>query len=405
MLCFSRRRKDGHRPFLVYDKGVETRLRKAMSSKDRKRLRSQNDDAKEATSVYDKAPRDLKSTAHPFVLINPMGSTDQLDSPWDNPVFDREQSKMRVVAIVIQSWWRMARQRKSFLELRHATILCQSLCRARRVRKMLPQWEAEKQIRDQQKRKMPGWKKKGTLSALKFFDVKGFGFAEVEQLYGIDTVREAAEKLKNLYGSKGKMKLKLFISVKGIKLFDATTLELFATVNISSVSFCTLDPKNPKIFAFINRKKKKIFCHVFQCHEGHHHRSQELDAEVASMMEMAERASMHTPMMERASIDSYSVKDDVQSTNTPLAIRASLPNPLNSSRPMLHIAETHGLRANGFSSHYDSGTSLNGSRGNLRKSQPNMTNSNLLISTVAPSTSQSGVDNQISPKSVDIELA
>lgn len=87
------------------------------------------------------------------------------------------------------------------------------------------------------------------------------------------------------------------------------------------------------------------------------------------MMEMAERASMHTPMMERASIDSYSVKDDVQSTNTPLAIRASLPNPLNSSRPMLHIAETHGLRANGFSSHYDSGTSLNGSRGNLVKTQ------------------------------------
>lgn len=37
-------------------------------------------------------------------------------------------------------------------------------------------------------------------------------------------MREAAEKLKNLYGSKGKMKLKLFISVKGIKLFDATTL-------------------------------------------------------------------------------------------------------------------------------------------------------------------------------------
>lgn len=75
------------------------------------------------------------------------------------------------------------------------------------------------------------------------------------------------------------------------------------------------------------------------------------------MMEMAERASMHTPMMERASIDSYSVKDDAQSTNTPLAIRASLPNPLNA----------HGLRANGISSHYDSGTSLNGSRGNLVK--------------------------------------
>ena len=33
------------------------------------------------------------------------------------------------------------------------------------------------------------------------------------------------------------------------------------------MSFCTLDPKNKRIFAFINRKKKRNFCHVFQCHE------------------------------------------------------------------------------------------------------------------------------------------
>ena len=41
----------------------------------------------------------------------------------------------------------------------------------------------------------------------------------------------------------------------------------FATVNVSSVSFCTLDPKNKKLFAFINRKKKRKFCHVFQANE------------------------------------------------------------------------------------------------------------------------------------------
>jgi hypothetical protein len=41
----------------------------------------------------------------------------------------------------------------------------------------------------------------------------------------------------------------------------------FATVKISSVSFCTLDPKNKKLFAFINRKKRRNFCHVFQCNE------------------------------------------------------------------------------------------------------------------------------------------
>ena len=42
----------------------------------------------------------------------------------------------------------------------------------------------------------------------------------------------------------------------------------FATVKMSTISFCSLDPKNKKIFAFINRKKKRNFCHVFQCHEG-----------------------------------------------------------------------------------------------------------------------------------------
>ena len=49
--------------------------------------------------------------------------------------------------------------------------------------------------------------------------LKAFGFAEVEQLYGMETVRNAANQLKNLYGGKGKMKLKLFISYKGIKLY------------------------------------------------------------------------------------------------------------------------------------------------------------------------------------------
>lgn len=54
--------------------------------------------------------------------------------------------------------------------------------------------------------------------------IQGYGFAEVEQMYGLDTTRTAAEQLKNLYGGKGQMKLKLFISVKGIKLFDHSTM-------------------------------------------------------------------------------------------------------------------------------------------------------------------------------------
>ena len=107
----------------------------------------------------------------------------------------------------------------------------------------------------------------------------------MEQLYGLETMRGAADQLKKLYGGKGKMRLKLFISVKGIKLYNHQTMvssnahqtlcywailswqDHFATVKISSVSFCTLDPKNKKLFAFINRKKRRNFCHVFQCNE------------------------------------------------------------------------------------------------------------------------------------------
>ena len=40
----------------------------------------------------------------------------------------------------------------------------------------------------------------------------------------MEIVRDAANQLKTLYGGKGKMKLKLFISVKGIKLYHFQTM-------------------------------------------------------------------------------------------------------------------------------------------------------------------------------------
>ena len=45
------------------------------------------------------------------------------------------------------------------------------------------------------------------------------------------------------------------------------TQKHYATVKVSSVSFCTLDPKNKKLFAFINKKRRRKFCHVFQANE------------------------------------------------------------------------------------------------------------------------------------------
>ncbi len=69
---------------------------------------------------------------------------------------------------------------------------------------------------------------------------QGFGFAEVEQLYGLETVRNAAEQLRSLYGGKGKMKLKLFISVKGLKLYDHQTF-VSSTMHYLLVKFmCAL---------------------------------------------------------------------------------------------------------------------------------------------------------------------
>ena len=40
----------------------------------------------------------------------------------------------------------------------------------------------------------------------------------------METVRGAAEQLKELYGGKGKLRMKLFISVKGIKLYTFATM-------------------------------------------------------------------------------------------------------------------------------------------------------------------------------------
>ena len=57
----------------------------------------------------------------------------------------------------------------------------------------------------------------------------------MDHLYGVETIRDAAEQLKAQYGSRGKMRLKLFISVKGIKLFDAYT---FVSHSIAYIHLC-----------------------------------------------------------------------------------------------------------------------------------------------------------------------
>jgi hypothetical protein len=263
-------------------------------------------------------------------------------SEWDNPLFDTRAAMQRDAAITIQSWWRMARVRMRFLELKAAAIIFQKWWKGKQDRKKLPLLKKERNERNQRRKRQHDYiKNKGSLSALKFYDVKGYGFCEVQQLYGQETLHQAAEQLRSLYGGKGQKRFRLFISVKSVVLFDHATWRHFATVKMSTISFCSLDMKNKKLFAFINMKKKRKFCHVFQCHEGDSQRlvetmgeafeftfkqeklrkekerlamkreqefrksAMELDKEVDEMMRLAESVSMATPSLHRKDTESF----------------------------------------------------------------------------------------------------
>ena len=176
---------------------------------------------------------------------SPILEPDDLEYDFTNPAFEQTSQFLRytAVAIQIQRWWRGCY-----------------------VRRQLPQLRLEKLHRD--KLGMPkGAKPTASLANMRFFDVRGYGYIEVEQLYGLEVVRSAVKKLKKKYGNKGRVKMKIIITPKGVKLFDTTTKAHVATVKIEGISFCSLDPNNRKIFAFINRKKGRNFCHVFQCNE------------------------------------------------------------------------------------------------------------------------------------------
>lgn len=271
MLCF-KRRVDHRRPQIFTQEDIEKGLKrkqrlKGLSKQSSKKPNNPNYLQPQRPHKYNR-----KKSQMPFkedkeeLLQNPMLDPDLDKVDFSNPMFDHKKALVRDAAVTIQSWYRMWRERIPFLQKKEAATIIQSVWRGYTTRKMVPEYRKVKKERDvQRKRAMAYGKKKGALFQLKFYDVKSFGFAVVDHLYGVETIRNAAEQLKAQYGSRGKMRLKLFISVKGIKLFDAYTFQHYATVKISSVSFCTMDPRNRRLFAFINRRKKRNFCHVFHC--------------------------------------------------------------------------------------------------------------------------------------------
>ncbi|KAI6649436.1 hypothetical protein LOD99_11801 [Oopsacas minuta] len=186
----------------------------------------------------------LKATRRLSTHI-PIYEPDDLKYDFSNPAFEQSDNFhcYQSAALYIQSCWR------GYL-----------------VRRQLPQIRLEKLNKD--RLSMPGgMKQTASLANIRFFDVRGYGYIEVEQLYGLEVVRSAVKKLKKKYGNKGRVKMKIIVTPKGIKLFDTSTNTHVATVKIEGISFCSLDPNNKKIFAFINRKRGRNFCHVFQCNE------------------------------------------------------------------------------------------------------------------------------------------
>lgn len=189
-------------------------------------------------------PELLKATRK-LSTHSPIEDPDDFNYDFSNPAFQESRSSalFQSAALTLQRHWR-----------------------GQLARRQLPQFRLEKMNKD--RLSLPkGLKPTASLANLRFYDVRGYGYIEVEQLYGLEVMRSAVKKLKKKYGNKGRVKMKIIVTSKGVKLFDTATMSHVATVKIEGISFCSLDPNNKKIFAFINRKQGRNFCHVFQCNE------------------------------------------------------------------------------------------------------------------------------------------
>lgn len=89
----------------------------------------------------------------------------------------------------------------------------------------------------------------------------------MEQLYGMDIVRDAANQLRSLYGGKGKMKLKLLISVKGIKLYHFQTMVSYSSYTSEPRCIITVEP----ILAYqpLNVLRSMDYYSIHPCCEKH----------------------------------------------------------------------------------------------------------------------------------------
>ena len=106
--CF-RRRDETAEPFLLTDKELEAAYPQEFVRKPKKISRPFSRPKNRLR--YERITGD-PSKKDPFVgktLENPMIDDEELDMDWTNPAFDAERSNFFDAAVVIQSWYRMAR--------------------------------------------------------------------------------------------------------------------------------------------------------------------------------------------------------------------------------------------------------------------------------------------------------
>lgn len=96
------------------------------------------------------------------------------------------------------------------------------------------------------------------------FSAEYLGSVPVKKPTGNEVCADAVVRVKEL--AQPKRKVQIVVTVTGVYIIDAKTMEHVKDAPIRDVSFVSLDTKDKKLFSYItnNRALKLIFCHIFK---------------------------------------------------------------------------------------------------------------------------------------------
>lgn len=209
-------------------------------------------------------------TGSPLLAGNPLYNPQEYLYNFDNPTYDSQRGVQYDACIRIQTAYRGYRERRKWSRVRQATVVIQKWVRGFLARRRTHKYRLAKSQQKLDAAASGRLKKQksmrdGLLKGLALFDVKALGAVEVAKLHGEDTVADALRRMKKEHGVKGKSRMKISVSPHGLKLFDAASMTQLAHIRITSVSYCSVDSKTNKVFAFIHNLGDKGMCYGFHC--------------------------------------------------------------------------------------------------------------------------------------------